>query len=897
MKAKKLMALLLAMVMLVSCFASINVIAFDGTAGVDYFRFVPTDFERGGTDGGALLENGGAKLGWLGGDRNGTGTIYFTAGAAGTYNFEVSVTDYAANNAARALDAKVGEAAAVCVVPYGTATDNNHVMSFTLDLAQGLNTIVFGNLVASDGENANALGLEYVDVQANNAGDAKAINPAPANAVAAQIAALTAAADITVADKDAITAARNAYNALTDAQKALVSAESLNTLAAAEAALAAAEDAAFNQIYNKKEAEACETTTTSVAADSASGGAAIGGNTPLSFYYEVAETGTYDIAIISACYGARAYQINVYSYSANETYGPVNMNGINTNAWYDNWGTEIAQVTLTAGVNKVTFTENGAGYLPNLDYFGVQKKDGDTGFVDAPADPTVYYTIEAESGACVGIKPENNDELSGGQFIGGFNYNNGNNYVTYNYYAAEAGDYKLKISAANGDGANPRNNIFAVNGVEAATVVVGDTGGWAVFKEQEAVTITLAKGLNVIKMYTNAASGYASLASTDYIKIEKKSAKDIVLASGAVDYIDKDYNVTTANGPLPDGASGYNNHSDFADETTHDVCYPVWFYGEPDIYTTHDDNNNVNQQKTELVYCHDDWAYADDNGATYQHGFRFQPLIAWRVYDSAHTTNYVKPTYGYCNWTKDVYDEITIPVPAGATAFFTNYGRDAAKSAGGNWNDSHSKAEFYIGNQLVATAQDTQGTCEQVLFTIPENTTEIKIRVYVGGADNKHMMFADAMFIGENLVATKAADNYFDIATAAAAVAANDGSDITWSTTITAAADITIDRVNSDIVFKEYGAIYGVDADAVNACIVNGGEAVVEEGVTMAKSYAFRADSDKDGGIVVYDNFSFRLTGVPTGASRAATIYVKYSIGDKDYIAYSNVSSIDTAAE
>lgn len=135
--------------------------------------------------------------------------------------------------------------------------------------------------------------------------------------------------------------------------------------------------------------------------------------------------------------------------------------------------------------------------------------------------------------------------------------------------------------------------------------------------------------------------------------------------------------------------------------------------------------------------------------------------------------------------------------------------------------------------------------------------------------------------------------DYFHITTSAAFA----GNVITWGTQITPADGVTVDQVNNDIVFQEYGAIYGVDADAVNACIVNGGNDVVEEGVTMARSYKFQADQDQDEGIVVYDNFSFRLTGVSKDASRAATIYVKYSIGDNNYIAYSNISSIDTAAE
>lgn len=142
------------------------------------------------------------------------------------------------------------------------------------------------------------------------------------------------------------------------------------------------------------------------------------------------------------------------------------------------------------------------------------------------------------------------------------------------------------------------------------------------------------------------------------------------------------------------------------------------------------------------------------------------------------------------------------------------------------------------------------------------------------------------------------ADKKYDKHIAIKTEAAYADSTITWGTTVAPAMGLSVDQLNEQAVFTGYGAVYGVDAAAVEACIAaNHADVSSEDGsYKIAKAYAFEdLKTDEDGGVVIYDNFSFRLTDVPNGVSRAAAIYVTYTVDNTEYTVYSNISAIETA--
>ena len=177
------------------------------------------------------------------------------------------------------------------------------------------------------------------------------------------------------------------------------------------------------------------------------------------------------------------------------------------------------------------------------------------------------------------------------------------------------------------------------------------------------------------------------------------------------------------------------------------------------------------------------------------------------------------------------------------------------------------------------------------------NTLSYGNPVAMDTEDNTDASWAGDLFeiqVEKKNAADKKYDKHIAIKTEAAYA---DGT-ITWGTTIAPAMGLSVDQLNEQAVFTGYGAVYGVDAAAVEACVAaNHADVYSEDGsYKIAKAYAFEnLATDDDGGVVIYDNFSFRLTDVPNGASRAAAIYVTYKIGDTEYTVYSNISAIETA--
>lgn len=177
------------------------------------------------------------------------------------------------------------------------------------------------------------------------------------------------------------------------------------------------------------------------------------------------------------------------------------------------------------------------------------------------------------------------------------------------------------------------------------------------------------------------------------------------------------------------------------------------------------------------------------------------------------------------------------------------------------------------------------------------NTLSYGNPVAMDTEDNTDASWAGDLYeiqVEKKNVADKKYDKHIAIKTEAAYA----GSTITWGTTVAPAMGLSVDQLNEQAVFTGCGAVYGVNTAAVEACIAaNHADVSSEDGsYKIAKAYAFKdLDKDEDGDVVIYDNFSFRLTSVSGGVSRAAAIYVTYKIGDTEYTVYSNISEIETA--
>lgn len=123
-----------------------------------------------------------------------------------------------------------------------------------------------------------------------------------------------------------------------------------------------------------------------------------------------------------------------------------------------------------------------------------------------------------------------------------------------------------------------------------------------------------------------------------------------------------------------------------------------------------------------------------------------------------------------------------------------------------------------------------------------------------------------------------------------ASVPNGDRHNLTWGGEVKPTDGFSLNYINANVKFKEYGVIYGAAEDVVK----NFNDTETD---TVKKFVFGSPDTDGDGeadtdDINVYSIFGFRLKGVPTGATRAAKFYLTYEYQGVTYTIYSDVSSI-----
>ena len=116
--------------------------------------------------------------------------------------------------------------------------------------------------------------------------------------------------------------------------------------------------------------------------------------------------------------------------------------------------------------------------------------------------------------------------------------------------------------------------------------------------------------------------------------------------------------------------------------------------------------------------------------------------------------------------------------------------------------------------------------------------------------------------------------------TAVVAFDTNGRYNLTWNATVALGEKADLTYINDNAKFKEYGVIYGISDDAVNA-LADGLE------ITQAKVLEFAKGDDID----VYTIFGFRLKNVPVNANRAAMFYITYELNGQTYTIYSDIMS------
>ena len=257
----------------------------------------------------------------------------------------------------------------------------------------------------------------------------------------------------------------------------------------------------------------------------------------ISYYLDVEEAGKYDLTF----HVANGYASFDWNVGADINDKPVekdiirvNTTSVDGNQWYNFVDVGPISITLPEGECVLTFTCSEKDKYPNIDYFTFEKHT-ETEIPDEPFEKVISSTvptqIEAEDYDNTGSTSdtpvrEESFTVNGedGTCLAYMNY--AGNWVSYNLYVEQAGDYNLMFNVANG-----REGFDWNVGVEVGDTVVendiltvpqtGDGDGegeWYNFEDVGPVTVALEEGNNIVTLRCSETNKYPNI---DYITFNK----------------------------------------------------------------------------------------------------------------------------------------------------------------------------------------------------------------------------------------------------------------------------------------------------------------------------------------------------------------------------------------